>query len=175
MKDRFVKVLQHPPYLPEWGFLWLFFISITENPSNASWKRSVNVGDIKIVSFIVHICLAKYRFSLDTFWIYIWRLSEKFIGWPRYSHRMWPSEGYFVTYFLLWCTHSFHWCCSAWIPLIKKVINSRYDVCIQIFLPTLLHMKRDKGIIKKWLLFSNTPNQWTIIIFRFLINSLDKI
>ena len=26
--------------------------------------------------------------------------------------------------------HFFHWCCSAWILLVKKVINSRYDVII---------------------------------------------
>ena len=31
--------------------------------------------------------------------------------------------------------HFFHWCCSAWIPLVKKVINSRYDLIIWTFQP----------------------------------------
>ena len=27
---------------------------------------------------------------------FIWGLAEKFIGWPRYSHRMWIKEVYFL-------------------------------------------------------------------------------
>ena len=30
-------------------------------------------------------------------------------------------------------THFFHWCCCAWILLVKKVINSRYDIIIWTF------------------------------------------
>ena len=35
----------------------------------------------------------------------------------------------------MWLTHFSHWCFSAWIPLVKEVINSRYDVMIWTFQP----------------------------------------
>ena len=33
--------------------------------------------------------------------------------------------------------HFSHWCCNAWIPLVKKVIKSRYEVIIWIFQPMI--------------------------------------
>lgn len=82
------------------------------------------------------------------FFVIIWCSVEKLIGWPRYSHRMWPNEVYFSTYFYfspLQSTCIFCRCCSAWIPCVtklsfcwsKKVINSRchhqYDTGSQVF------------------------------------------
>ena len=49
-----------------------------------------------------------------------WGLAEKFIGWPKYFHRMWPNEVYFPIKFLLWSTYCFHWCYHrAWTSLVK--------------------------------------------------------
>ena len=50
--------------------------------------------------------------------------TEKFIGWPRYSHGMWPNEVYFSSWFLLWSTNFFLRCCIAWIPSVKRSSTS---------------------------------------------------
>ena len=62
-------------------------------------------------------------------------------------------------------THLFHWFCSALIPLVTKVINSRYDVSLWTFQPTFvciyiyIYTPRDKNIrplskMNKKILFS---------------------
>ena len=65
-------------------------------------------------------------------------LSEKFIGWPRYSLGMWPNEVYFST----WSTHLFDWCLDPKNVKSQKIINNRYDVIIKISQPTLIKWYR---------------------------------
>ena len=71
-----------------------------------------------------------YLYPITVVNISIYESVKKFIGWPRYSHGMLPNEVYFSVWFPLLSTHFFHWCCSAWISLVKKVINSRYDISL---------------------------------------------
>ena len=37
--------------------------------------------------------------SFYAFFFKIWGSAEKFIGWSKYTHRMWQKEVYFATYF----------------------------------------------------------------------------
>ena len=37
-------------------------------------------------------------------------------------------------------THFIYWCCSAWISLVKNLVNSRYDIIICTFQPTLVYI-----------------------------------
>ena len=41
----------------------------------------------------------------------------------------------------MWFTHIFHWFCSILNPLVKKVINSRYDIIVGTFQPMNLSAK----------------------------------
>ena len=83
------------------------------------------------------------RSSLSKIWMTlsttIQRSAKKFKGWPRYSHGMRLNEFYFLINHSMRSTH-FNRCCSVWIPLVKNVIYSRYDITIWTFQPTFVYI-----------------------------------
>ena len=68
------------------------------------------------------------------------RWAEKFRGWPRYFHGMWPNEVY--TLFLLM---------FQFLDFMgQKVISSRYDVIMWTFQPLDFSTHSRKFISKRW-------------------------
>ena len=79
------------------------------------------------------------RFSIELNWMVLWGLAEKFIGWPRYFHRVWPKWGLFF-YIVPLVGHTLLHSVLQCFNLIRiiKFINSRYDVIIWNFWSTFV-------------------------------------
>ena len=86
--------------------------------------------------------------------IYIRTYIEKVISWLRYSQGICKMRFIFSTSSPLRSTHFFHWYCCAYIPLVKKVINSRYSVIIYIYIYIYIWMLIKKFIWWRYIFFS---------------------
>ena len=107
-----------------------FFCMITVS----SYICKKGIPSIKVWS--VHLTM---RGMDQRFWYTTWLwLKTGKIYYGRKVHRLtkilWQKEVYFSTYSHLWSPHFFHQCGSAWIQL----INSKYNIIIWTFQPTLI-------------------------------------
>ena len=87
----------------------------------------------------IFMCIQGISDGTYIFYICIGESAKKFKDWPRHSSGMWPDEVYFQRKTPLQSTLFFHRCYSAWIPLVKKVFRSRFNVFIWTFEPALVY------------------------------------
>ena len=102
--------------MEEWIVPWCCFLH-RQCSTDSSLLHSRKKTETKFMSETN--CLKLQQILIPS--LYIRGSAEKFIGWQRYSHGIWPNWVYFSTWSSLLSSHFFDRCFSAWIPLVKKL------------------------------------------------------
>ena len=107
-------------YFINYKYLW--------DEEKFSQVLKINISELLWQTKPVTTATVSWRLCMSYSKVYEGQL-KKFIWWQKNSHGMWPNKVYFSTYTLsLQSSLFFNRCCSARIPLIKKVIDCRYVI-----------------------------------------------